>query len=199
MKTLVYILLLVSLLFSKDDFQEIKNLYYKSYNYEYMGKYKEAVKVLAPIYKKYPTGYTLNLRFAWLFYLSKKYTDALKYYKKASLLNSYATDPKLGMIRIYLTIQDYKNAQMIAYQLLKIDYYNYYANLYAIKALIAQKKYTIATTIIKKMLSLYPTNIAYLEELYKIYLVTNSPHTKKLKQDILILDPNNVLVHKKIK
>jgi len=199
MKIFVLLLLLLGLTQASDEFENIKDGYFKSYDYEQMQKYNEAIKVLAPLYKKYPKGYTLNLRYGWLFYLNKNYNDSIKYYKKASLINSYALDPKLGLIRVYLDTYSYKKAESSAYELLKVDYYNYYANLYAIQALISQKKYDVATKIVKKMLALYPTDIAYLEQLVNIYKLTNNSYLEKLYENILILDPNNVLVRTNLK
>ena len=197
MKVFISLVFLFSFVFASENFENIKKPYFKSYDYEQMGRYTEAIKVLSPLYKKYPKGYTLNLRFGWLFYLDKKYNNALEYYKKASLINTYSIDPKLGMIRIYLDTYDFKKAETISYELLKLDYYNYYANLYVIKALIAQKKYDIALSINSKMLALYPTDISFLEELAVIYKNTDSKYLKKLYEDILILDPNNVFVRSK--
>lgn len=193
MKYLLILLVLKSLLFSS-DFEDVKLQYFKSYDYEYMQRYSEAIKVLAPLYKKYPTGYTLNLRFGWLFFLDKKYNDAIKHYKQASLISPFALDPRLGLIRVYLDTYDFDKAQIISYELLKIDYYNYYANLYAIKTLIAQKKYDIAIVMINKMLSLYPTDVKYLEQLAIVYKATDSKYLRKTYEDILILDPNNIFV-----
>ena len=139
MKFFIQLVLLFSLAQANWEFKDIKSQYFKSYDYEQMQKYSEAIKVLAPLYKKYPKGYTLNLRFGWLFFLDKKYNDSIKYYKKASLINPYALDPRIGLIRTYLDTRSYKEAEIVAYKLLKIDYYNYYANLYVIQALIAQK------------------------------------------------------------
>jgi tetratricopeptide (TPR) repeat protein len=199
MKSLVALLICSIFLFGQSEFEDVKTQYFKSYDYEQMSRYSEAIKVLSPLYKKYPKGYTLNLRFGWLFYLDKKYSDAIKYYTQASLINSYALDPKLGLIRIYLDTGDFTKAEIVAYELLKIDYYNYYANLYVTKALIAQEKYSVATKVITKMLALYPTDISYLEQLAIVYKYTSSPYLKKLYEDILILDPNNVLVRSEMK
>ncbi|SFV74599.1 hypothetical protein MNB_SM-3-490 [hydrothermal vent metagenome] len=195
MKIIFFLLFLSSLAFASKESEKIKQDYFKSYNYEQMGKYKEAIKVLSPLYSKYPNGYTLNLRLGWLFYLQKKYANAVKYYKKASLINTYALDPKLGLIRIYLDTQKYNDAEITAQELLKVDFYNYYANLYMIKALIAEKKYQTAQDITNKMLALYPTDVKYLEQLAIIYKATNNKYLQKLYEDILILDPNNILVH----
>lgn len=198
MKKLLFLSILVFSLFATDDFQSVKKQYFKSYDYEQMGKYSEAIKVLAPLYSKYPKGYTLNLRFGWLFYLNKNYNDAIKYYKKASLINGYALDPKLGLIRIYLDTYSYSKAETMAYKVLKIDFYNYYANLYLIQALRFQQKFDSAKQITKKMLSLYPTDVLFLEELSKIYEKQKNPYLKKLYEDILILDPNNIHVRNKL-
>jgi tetratricopeptide (TPR) repeat protein len=195
MKYLLSLIILASLLYANKGSDEVKAYYSKSYDYEKMGKYGEAIKVLIPDYKKYPKRYTVNLRFGWLFYLDKKYTSSIKYYKKASLLNTYALPPKLGLIRIYLDTGSYEDAQSVANEVLKVDYYNYYANLYMAKSLIAEKKYDIATKVINKMLALYPINIDYLEQLAVVYKMTNSKHLQKLYEEILILDPNNVLAH----
>ena len=199
MKIILFLLLSISISFASVEFEDIKIQYFKSYDYEHMQKYSEAIKVLAPLYKKYPKGYTLNLRFGWLFYLDKKYKDSIKYYQNASLINPYAIDPILGLIRVYLDTSSFKEAEIVSYKLLKIDYYNYYANLFVVKALTAQKKYDIATEIINKMLALYPTDIAFLEQLAIVYKLTKSPYLQKLYEDILILDPNNVLVRSSLK
>jgi len=199
MKIFFVLLLTLGLSQASDEFKDIKDGYFKSYDYEHMQNYNEAIKVLAPLYKKYPNGYTLNLRYGWLFYLNKNYNDSIKYYKKATLINSYALDPKLGLIRVYLDTYSYQKAESTAYELLKVDYYNYYANLYAISALIAQKKYDIANKIINKMLALYPTDISYLEQLAIVYKLTNNKYLEKLYENILILDPNNVLVRTNLK
>jgi len=198
-KIVLYIFLTLSLFAKSGEFEEIKSQYFKSYDYEKVGRYSEAIKVLAPLYKKYPKGYTLNLRFGWLFFLDKKYNDAIKYYKKASLINTLALDPKLGLIRVYLATYSYKKAETVAYEIIKMDYYNYYANLYAIKALIAQKKHEIALSMIRKMLALYPTDVLFLEQLATVYKATKSPYLKQVYQDILILDPNNVFVRSNFK
>jgi tetratricopeptide (TPR) repeat protein len=195
----VFTFLTLTLLAKANEFEDIKSQYFKSYDYEKVGRYSEAIKVLAPLYNKYPKGYTLNLRFGWLFFLDKKYNDAIKYYKKASLIKTMALEPKLGLTRVYLATYSYEKAEMISYEIIRIDYYNYYANLFAIKALIAQKKYKPALSIIRKMLVLYPTDVLFLEQLALVYKATNSPYLKQVYHDILILDPNNILVRSNFK
>jgi len=172
---------------------EIKTAYLNSYNYEKIGDYKDAIKVLIPILKKYPNGYTLNMRLGYLFYLNKNYKNSINYYKKASLIFPNSFEPRLGLMRVYLAMQENQKVVEIGYSILTKDYYNYYANLYVIDALMNQKKYDNALSFINKILTIYPTDVTYLVKLAKIYEIKNPSYAKKIYKDsILILDPNNV-------
>lgn len=197
LRNFILIISLISLVVAKKGAIDTKDIYLKSYNYEYMGKYEEAIKVLAPLIKQYPKGYTLNLRLGYLFLLDKKYNNASEYYKKASIIVPSSIEPRLALTRLKLILENYKDAQSLAYNILKIDYYNYYGNLYAINALIGQKKYDTALLIVNKMLSLYPTSIVFLEKLAVIYKATNNKYLDEVYKSIKILDPNNVLVNAK--
>ncbi|MDF1878929.1 hypothetical protein JHD46_04670 [Sulfurimonas sp. SAG-AH-194-C20] len=196
MKNLIIFLFLVGLLGASEEFESIKKNYFISYDYEQMGKYSQAIKVLSSLYLKYPKGYTLNLRFGWLFFLDKKYKNAQKHYNIAILSNPYALDPRLGLTRVYLASASYAEAEHVAHELLKIDYYNYYANIYIVQALMGQKKFNIAQKVVSKMLGIYPTDINFLELLSVIYKETKSPYLKKVYEDILILNPHNTLLEK---
>jgi tetratricopeptide (TPR) repeat protein len=198
-KNILLLVLFLSSLVAKEATINTKDIYLKSYNYEYMGKYNEAIKVLAPLYDKYPNGYTLNLRFGYLFLMDKKYSNANKYYKKASLAVPSSIEPRLALANIKLKLEEYEDAQTLAYNILKIDYYNYYGNLYAINSLIGQKKYDTALLITNKMLSLYPTSIIFLEKLAIIYKSTKHKYLDEVYKSIEILDPNNVLVNTNLK
>ena len=190
MKKLIIFLSVVLFAFSTKDIQQI---YYKSYNYEKMGDYKDAIKVLIPLYQKYSNGYTINLRLAWLFYLNKNYKNAIKHYQKASLILPYSVEPKLGLMRVYLVIEKYKNALKIGNSLLREDYYNYYGNYYEILALKGIKDYKTAIKIVNKMLALYPTSVLFLNELGEIYYLEGKKDlAKKVFENVLILDPNNL-------
>jgi tetratricopeptide (TPR) repeat protein len=172
----------------------IKQLYYKSYNYEKMGDYKDAIKVLIPIYNKYPNGYTINLRLAWLFYLNKNYQNAIKHYKKAMNILPYSFEPKLGLMRVYNAMGKYNSSIEIGNVLLKNDYYNFYGNYYYTVALMGLKNYKEAMTLCTKMLTVYPTSILFLNLYGEIYWYTGKKNlAKDIFKNVLILDPNNVV------
>jgi len=180
--------------------QEIAQMYYKSYNYEKMGDYKDAIKVLIPLYEKYPDGYTLNLRLGWLFYLSKKYTNAIKHYQKASMSLPYSLEPKLGLMRVYLAMQSYSNALKTGNSLLREDYYNYYGNYYETVALMGVQDYKNALTLTQKMLALYPTSVLFLNLLGEIYYMEGKKDkAKEVFENVLILDSNNVVAKSYLK
>ncbi len=190
MKKLIVFLAVFLFAFSNKDIQQI---YYKSYNYEKMGDYKDAIKILIPLYNKYPKGYTINLRLGWLFYLNKDYINSIKHYQKASLVMPYSVEPKLGLMRDYIAMQNYKNALKVGNLILREDYYNYYGNYYEILALKGIKDYKNALKITNRMLTLYPTSVLYLNSLGEIYYVSSKKDlAKKIFEDVLILDPNNV-------
>ena len=189
MKKIILLISVCLSLFALD----IKKAYYDSYNYEKMGDYKDAIKVLIPIFKKYPNSYTLNLRLGWLFYLSKKYQNAIEHYKKASIIAPYSIEAKIGIMRVYLATGDYDNALKVGDVILKTDYYNFYGNYYEITALMAKKEMNTALKLTEKMLSLYPTSVLYLVKLGEIYYTKDKVKAKKIFEDVLILDPNNVI------
>jgi len=195
-KYFLILFLAITTLFSSEAL--IKESYLKSYDYEQMGKYTEAIKVLAPIYKVYPQGYTLNLRIGWLYSLNKNYNSSLKYYQKAHKVNLNSIEPKLGIIKVLLLTKSFEKAESLCNEIMKVDYYNYYANLYSVQSLINENKLDIASKILNKMLVIYPTNIPLLEQLSIIYKKNNNPLLNQLYKDILILDPNNVLVRTNI-
>ncbi|WP_457560207.1 tetratricopeptide repeat protein [Caminibacter sp.] len=190
-------LFLVTFLFAGS--LNIKEIYEKSYNYEKMGDYKDAIKVLIPLLEKFPSGYTLNLRIAYLFFLNKNYKNAIKYYEKASLILPYSLEPKLGLSRVYLAMGAYDKAINVANTILKTDYYNFYGNYYLALAFYYKKDYKKALAVTNKMLTLYPTSILYLTLLGEIYWNIDKKTAVKIFNDLLILDPNNVVAKSYLK
>ena len=176
--------------------EDIKTAYLKSYNYEKMEKYNEAIKVLAPLYNKYSKTYTLNLRLGWLFFLNHNYKNAENSYKKSLYVNSSSIEAKLGLLKVFLQTENYQKAYILSSEIIKQDYYNYYGNYYAIKILLLEKKYKIAKINIEKILGLYPTDVLFLVELSKVYKQNKNPLLHKLYNDILILDPNNIYINR---
>ncbi|MBT5953454.1 tetratricopeptide repeat protein [bacterium] len=182
-----------SFTFSKMSSEQIKTAYYKSYNYEKMGNYDDAIKALKLIYKSFPEGYTVNYRLGYLYNVNQKYANAISHFKSAISASMYSIEPKLGLMLVQMTKGDYDAAEELGHQILNTDYYNYYANLRLAYVLRMQNKAELAEKVVLKMLSLYPIDIYFLLE-YGI-LKMNAEDFKRAYStfsDILILDPENV-------
>ncbi len=198
MKKIILILSSVFLFALSKD--EIRKIYYESYNYEKMGDYKDAIKVLIPLYKEFPNGYTLNLRLGWLFYLNKNYENAIKHYNIASKIHSYSLEPKLGLMRVFNFLGKYDKSIKIGNTVLRSDYYNYYGNYYYGNALLGIKDYKNAILLANKILTLYPTSILFLNLLGKSYFYNKDfKKAKDIFENVLILDPNNVVAKEFLK
>lgn len=179
--------------YAKFTTSEIQQAYYKSYNYEKIGTYKDAIDTLLPLYKQYPKGYTLNLRIAYLYYLDKKYANAANYYNQAIKIAPNALDAKLGQLLLLIAQQQYSKCSELAYQVIKVDYYNYYGNLRLAYCLRGQQKYDVAGQIILKMLGIYPLDIALLNE-YALtqFFLTAYTIAQQTFNSVLTLAPENV-------
>ncbi len=182
------------------DYEKIKEAYHRSYQYEKMENYDDAIKVLLPVYKEYPDGYTINLRLGWLYYIAGKYANSIFHYEKAIKAIPYSLEAKLGYTLPLLAKKEFSRVEKVCYQILYTDYYNYYGNLRLSYSLRMQKKYDIALRVVNKMLYLYPTDINFLLELAILKKETGKDkEAEKIFKDILILDPENVVAKEFLK
>ena len=171
---------------------EVTEAYTRSYMYERVFDYNDAIKTLLIVYQKYPQGYTLNLRLGWLYYLLGNYANALSHYQDAIRIAPGALDAKMGQTLPLLAQKRWLDVEQILYQILQTDYYNYYANLRLVYVLRMQEKYELAEAVGKKMLVLYPIDLSFLTELALVKQAQQDKDSAlKIYQDILILDPEN--------
>ncbi|WP_457623903.1 tetratricopeptide repeat protein [Persephonella sp.] len=190
---LLFILIFSNVLAEEKKDIDIKGAYYRSYQYEKVGDYENAIKSLMVLYKKYPDGYTINLRLGWLYYLNKNYSNSIYHYEKAMKIVPSSIEAKLGLTLPLLAQGKYGDVEKICYQIISTDYFNYYGNLRLSIVLRLEKKLDTAVEVVNKMLSLYPTDVNFLTELGIIrYLQGEYGQAKYIFNDILILDPENV-------
>jgi len=173
-------------------YEEILKSYKQSYLYEKIGDYKDAIRVLMAIYKAYPHGYTINLRLGWLYYLWGKYENSIFHYRKAIAAIPSSIEAKLGLSLPLMAQEKWSEVESLMYQIIGVDYYNYYANLRLSAALEHQKKYAMVIFVAQKMLNVYPTAVPFLLFLGKAYYNTGKlKKALKTFRDVLILDPEN--------
>ncbi len=192
-KWILFILLITSATTFALNQKEIQEAYYKSYNYEKIENYTDAIKALLPIFNEYPNGYTVNLRLAWLYYLNQNYANSLEHYDNAIKISPNSLEAKLGRLLPLLAQTKYDQVESEAFQILNVDYFNYFGNLRLIYALRLQEKYDTAEKIALKMLAIYPIDIKFLTEYALVKSAQGEAETAvRVFNDILILDPENV-------
>lgn len=173
--------------------EQISQAYYKSYNYEKSGNYKDAIKSLQLIYSKYTKAYGVNNRLGYLYRLNRQYKNSESHYKQAISALPDSLTPKLGLMQVYLQAEKSEEASKIGYQVLSIDFYNYYGNLKLAYILRTTKQYDMAEKILIKMLTRYPSDVLYLTEFGLLKLNQKEiTRASTIMQEILILDPENV-------
>lgn len=173
MKTLAawaLLLLLPNISFATDW---IHTAYQSSTQLETAGKYPEAINALKPVLDLYPNGYAANMRLGWLNYLAVRHENSLHHYQKASQIAPAAFEPRTAMLLPMLALQQWQAAEQTAYQVLKDDPLNYYANVRLISALIGSKKNELAKRQAHKLLERYPLDIPALSSLAVIYRSEN--------------------------
>ncbi len=191
MKTLFISLLLVAQAAYGDSW--IQKAYHKSFHYEQTENYKAAIKSLLPVVRAYPKGYTANLRLGWLYYLLGRYANGIAHYDIAIKVAPSSLEAKVGKLLPLLAQERYSEVEQMAYQILNIDFYNYFGNLRLAIALRKQKKTDLAIEVVNKMLILYPTNISFLVELGLLHDQQGKvDKAVAVFRDVIILAPENV-------
>jgi tetratricopeptide (TPR) repeat protein len=173
--------------------EKIRNAYHKSYNYEKIENYNNAVKALMPVYKEYGNTYTVNVRLGWLYYLQKKYANSLEHYRKAIQIAPVSLEAKSSRLLPLLAQERYAEVEKEAFGILKVDHFNYYGNMRLAYALRRQKKLDTAEQVTLKMLALYPLDITFLSEYALVKHAQGDIKTAvKTFASVIILDPENV-------
>jgi tetratricopeptide (TPR) repeat protein len=189
-----FLLFLTFFAYAKESltYEEILQSYKQSYLYEKIGDYKDAIRVLMPIYKVYPYGYTINLRLGWLYYLWGKYENSIFHYRRAISVIPSSVEAKLGLSLPLMAQERWGEVETLMYQVIATDYYNYYGNLRLCAALEKQGKYSMVMFVARKMLTIYPTDVPFLIYLGKSYYhLGNLEAALRTFKDALVLDPEN--------
>lgn len=195
-------LLFCSFLLSAKELKlaEIQKCYSESYKYESVGKYTEAIRSLKDVYDTYPKTYTVNFRLGWLYYQNKSYANALENLEKALLVYSSSIEVLNIMNLIYAARSEWANVEQQSLKIIKLDYYNTYANYWFSVSLRMQGKLSESTQVSRKMLSVFPTSISFLQEL-GIALISMgiTGESKSIFESLTILDPNNEIAKSYLK
>ena len=187
-------LLAISIFAEEMSFIDIQTCYYKSYKYETAEKYGKAIEAMKDVFTNYPNTYTVNFRLGWLYYLDGKYANALDHLETALLIYPSSLEVLNTINLIYTAREDWTKVEKQSAQILQIDYYNEYANYWYSYSLKLQQKYDLAIKIDRKMLTIFPTSVTYLQELAEnLFLNDEKDESKQIFETIVILDPTNTV------
>lgn len=172
--------------------EEIKEAYHKSYHYEKVEDYANAIKAMSEVIGEYPDGYTVNLRLGWLYYLNGNYANSIVHYTTAMKANPYSLEAKLGYSLPLLAQGKYVDVEAMMNQVINTDHYNYTANLRLAYVLRLQEKNDLAEDVLEKMLPLYPIDVSFMvEQGLNKFAQKDTVTATAIFWDVLILDPEN--------
>jgi Flp pilus assembly protein TadD len=171
----------------------VADAYKKSFQYERNGDTRNAILALSEVSKAWPDGYTPNLRLGWLHFVAGNFADSLERYQKAVKAAPYSTEARVGQAAVLIFQKRWADAETLLLQVLTIDLYNYYGNLKLSYVLRMEKKPEQAEKVARKMLSLYPSDTAWLVELgWARWAQKDLSAATSLFTDVQILDPENL-------
>ncbi len=163
-----------------------------SYNYEKEGEYSKAISEVKKVYSEESYAYEINLRLAWLHYLSGLFTESSAYYKKAITLRPYSIEAKLGYVYPLSALGNWTIIESQYNEILIIDPQNYTANYRQGLICYGRKQYDKAVKYFEKIANLYPFDY----DAINMYAWTNLNigQTRKaqvLFNKLLLISPEN--------
>ena len=136
------------------NYKEIQDAFYTSYQHESKAEYPKAIDVLKKVYDE--KSYELNLRLGWLTYMAGNFTEACAYYQKAINLMPYGIEARFGYINPAAAMGNW-DAVVTQYQeILKTDPQNTTANYRLGNIYYGKAKYSEALPYFEKNVNLYP-------------------------------------------
>jgi tetratricopeptide (TPR) repeat protein len=154
LKKILLIVLLAGFYNLNAQTNKYSTAFYKSYEFEKTANYTGAIKELVGIYSA--NDYFINIRLGWLFYLSKNYSESLKYYQKAIVLKPYAIEAKFGCIKPLSALEKWDKVEDQYLEILKIDPQNSIANYWLGVIYYNRKDYISSNRLFEKVVNLYP-------------------------------------------
>ena len=170
----------------------IAKAYAESYRQENIGKYAEGIRALAEVYETYPKSYTVNYRMGWLYYANRNYADAMTSLDRALQVCPTSVEALNVQNLVYVARAEWSSVEAQSVKVIKIDYYNAYANGWYAVGLRMQGKYDYAIQVSRKMLAILPTSVQFLQELAtSLFLSGEKTESHAIFESVLTLDPNN--------
>jgi Tfp pilus assembly protein PilF len=167
-------------------------LFELSSGHEYSGNIAGALNDILQILRVDPNHYVANYRTGYLYYLKGQYEDSIKYYKKASAIQSKAIEPLLGLMLPLTALKQWSKAEAIGGDVLKKAPLNYLAGSRLAFIYFSQGKYQKAEAQYKTVLESFPSEIEMMLGLAWTYQKEGrGAEAKKMFEDVLSISNNN--------
>ena len=189
-KILVNTVILISLNSVAQSNKPLVAVFKQSYEYEATKNYEAAINVVNSLYSE--SSYEINLRLAWLYYLSGKQKESVSYYQKAVGIMPVATEPLWGMVNAYAKQEDWGNVEKTYLNILKIDPKNSKANYNLGLIYFYRKEYKGAKKYFDVDLNLSPFGYNnLLMSAWTNYYLGNKNEASVLFNKVLLYNPND--------
>ena len=193
MLTRLNVSLLSLLLLSSFSVHSATNLWKKSYQLEYKGKYAQAAAVIEGNTTRGRNKEYALLRFAYLNYMQGKYSDSIRAYKQAINLNPRTIDARLGITLPLMAQKRWRQARRYANQVLANSPWNFTAHVRLMLVEEGTRKWAKLSKHAKKVAERYPTDSTAL-----VYLARaeawqgNISEAKKAYRKVIIRVPAHI-------
>lgn len=188
------ILITVSSMNSPQDASKKIKSFNSSINYETQNKLSEALNEMKNIYGDNKNDYLVNLRLGWLHYLSGDFGSSKKYYTSAVKINKNSIEAKLGLTLPLSYLGEWDAIKNLYWDIIKIDEYNYTANLRLGQIYLANAEYGNAKKFLEKAHKYFPGEYeANLSLGWTNYYLGDRQKAKELWVNAKMLSPDDSL------
>lgn len=97
----------------------IAEAFEKSYTFSSKESYRDAINTIKKVYT--PSSYEMNLRLGWLSYMGMEGLESIKYYRKAISIMPAATEPRWGLVNVYVALENWVEVEKLYLSILKLD------------------------------------------------------------------------------
>lgn len=189
-KVLILCIFLTSPMLFAQDFNELQEIFEKTYELEYSGEYSKAISLLKDVYNE--ESYETNLRLGWLTYLSGNFTEAIPYYQKSIQLKPLSVEARLGLVYPASSIGNWTQVENAYNEILEIDPQNSLVNYRMGLINYGREDYTASSLYFQKVINLYPFDYdGTIMMAWTNFKLEKQREAKVLFQKALLIRPND--------
>jgi tetratricopeptide (TPR) repeat protein len=140
---------------------QYQTAFQQSYISEATGQYADAIRPLERLarLRKYSQDYIVALRLGWLYYRKGDNRRSITYYRRATVLQPQAIEPRLGLLLPLIGAGQYQEAVREGEYILARDRYNYLALARVARAFYVLQNFNKAAEYYARIVALYPGDV----------------------------------------